>query len=59
MLFIKTTFKNSVDLKTKRDAKKLLVFEKNDCLQTHIFKNLIIFLELTLKLTTEIFDLQK
>ena len=53
MLFIKTTSKNFVDLKTKRNAKKLLVFEKNDCLQTHILKNLIIFLELTIKLTTE------
>ena len=50
--------------KTK-NVKKLSVFGENDsrCLskfmQSHIFESLIIFLEPTIKLITEIFDLQK
>ena len=51
--------------KTIKNAKKLSVFGKNDSrclsnfLQTHIFWNWIIFLELTIKLFTGIFDFQK
>ena len=51
--------------KTIKNARKLLVFGKNDprrlsnFLQTHFLEILIIFLEPTIKLIAGIFDLQK